>query len=98
MTLDEFFKEFLDLVEGDVYYWGSCKLEPDRDNLRTRLEGLAFSILNALDERYAVIPIMEDGSVKKKLDIAGGLHEIFAQTRCKDWDEYIEKARKAGAI
>lgn len=62
-------KELQDRIRSLVNYWDTVKA-PNLKTQRDRLEGLAFSICNALDESFAVIDL-EDG----KTDLAGGLHE-----------------------
>ena len=63
-TLEEMQKEFLNYIHGLVDYWYKESRTPDN---REKLEGLAHSILTAIDgmtfglPAYTLIPIMAEG-------------------------------------
>jgi len=72
--------DFLEHVRHLVEYWN----EIEKEDTIEKLEGLAFSILVALDggsaalPGYSVIPLGNS-----ECDIAGSLHELFFQHRDK---------------
>ena len=76
---------FLNHIDQLVKYWGSV---PHQSNTE-KLEGLAFSILSALDgcsvglSPYILTPLVvpegEDDWVSSELDITGALHDQFAR-------------------
>jgi len=75
IRVDEFRDEFLDHIAHLVKYWNDVEKEDPIE----KLEGLAFSILVALDGEsaacpgYSVIPLGEN----PLMDISGSLHELF---------------------
>lgn len=74
-------EQFLEHVWNMVNYWDN---ERSRSVMSTRgaLEGLAFSLLVAIDGEaaipaHALVPISEEGTAHMDNDIAGTLHERF---------------------
>jgi len=73
-------KDFLAHVKAMCRYWDDL---PDKDMTQlSRLEGLAFSILVAIDgestlSSYTLRPIQEDGTEGE--DISGSLHDLLKE-------------------
>ena len=75
---------FVSHVRGLVEYWFNESRQPET---KSKLEGLAFSILSAIDgcsvglPPYKLVPMVSvnDGEdwASSDIDIAGGLHETF---------------------
>lgn len=104
LSVEEARVVFVQHVAGVVEYW-----ENEKGSLtnRERLEGVAFSILTALDggrlmmPPFAVRPIPDEkegfdcfGTVWPDKDLGGGLHEIFDRELKK---EAGRKNRTAGS-
>lgn len=77
-------KAFLDHIRMMIGYWASdiplSNVDPNTSK-RDALEGLAFSILVALDGGAAVggysVRALDDEGNAAGPDIAGGLHDLF---------------------
>lgn len=84
--MDEQRDAFLDHVRALSAYWGSDSITgEEQQTLQGRLDGLAFSIMNVLDEAYAVRRRAYDNEGNRRRDndgpdIAGQLHERIGRT------------------
>jgi hypothetical protein len=59
LSEDEVRDLFLNTVAGIAHYWATVKLEEERDNVKSRCEGVAFSILTLLDGNNLAMPAMK---------------------------------------
>lgn len=75
-------REFISEVKGIFWYW----LTQTKGTTEKKMDGLAFSLMNKLDEGYRVIPLAEKGVYSEeeeatfdKYDIGGYLHELYVK-------------------
>lgn len=78
---EELQKQFIDQVAVMVKYWVGLGYSAEET-----ADGVAFSIMNILDGNsgtppYAMYPIDEHGNVDTDCDIAGYLHELYANKK-----------------
>ncbi len=58
-TKEEVREEFLRQIKAVVKYWATTKImEPERDTIEERCDGVAFSILNIFDGTTAILPAL----------------------------------------
>jgi len=78
---EELIRTFLTSIQNQIEYWERYP----GVSLRRRLDGVAFSILAAIDGEQAtlphfqLIPAVHDNDDPRSGNIAGELHEIFAR-------------------
>jgi hypothetical protein len=72
LTMNDSQREFIQHVKSITQNWNAQNLSKEQT-----VDGVVFSLLNALDERYFVIP--ENIIVDVRADnISGCLHELWA--------------------
>ena len=57
-TKEEMREKFLKNIESIVRYWSDVNLNPKRDNIKYRCEGVGFSIMGLLDGCNCGMPSM----------------------------------------
>jgi hypothetical protein len=78
---EELIRTFLTSIQNQIEYWERYP----GVSLRRRLDGVAFSILAAIDGEQAtlphfqLIPAVHENDDPRSGNIAGELHEIFAR-------------------
>jgi len=78
-STEEYRDEFIDHVKYMVVHWN----EMPNKSVKEKLEGLAFTILSAIDGRtttlpaYKLMPVISDSEGTVGDDIAGRLHDLL---------------------
>ncbi len=78
-TSDEVRDKVLQHVASMSEYWATVKLEPERDTVQQRLDGLAFSILAMLDGASVDVPAFVVSSCPHETD------KDYCQDKGENW-------------
>ncbi len=90
-TQDEMLAKFLNHLKSIKNYWANVKLEPERDNVQERLDGLCFSFLTMLDGSSMDIPSCEIVPTPHPSD-----EEYLKDEGSNWWPNQVEKLEKSG--
>lgn len=90
-TEDEMLIKVLTHLKVMRDYWATTKLDPERDNIKERMDGLCFSFLSMLDGSAIDLPSFEVVPTPHPSD-----EEYLRDEGCNWWPNQSEKLRESG--
>lgn len=90
-TEEEMLIKFLKQLKSIRNYWAKAKLDPERDNLEERMDGLCFSFLSLLDGCQIDMPAFEVVPTPHPSD-----EEYLRDEGCDWWPNQAEKLKSQG--